>query len=112
MKPVLHISETERAATICGSIAPDSFVDDSVDVTVIWHGPEGDETYTQVIVDKQDDFDGTGFCIFWLVPDQDYTVQIDNGFDTAYEEPVFAGDLGPGASYDLNGSEDIEIPEP
>ena len=114
LKPVIHLfnNSPQEAATICGTIAPGSFDTDSVDVSVIWHGPKGDETYTQVIVDKKDDTVGTEFCIFWLVPKQDYTVQIDNGVDPIYQERVYAVDLEPGASYDLHDGTEIVIPSP
>jgi hypothetical protein len=114
MKPVLHITETQRAATICGNIDASSFGDppEDVVVTVIWNGIEGDETYTEVRVTKEPGNPATDFCIFWLVPlafSESYTVQITNGF-ASYVESVAYPELGPGDTFDLNGGANIVIP--
>ena len=117
LKPVIHLFDNtpQEAATICGSIAASSFVVDppeDVIITVIWNG--GDETFTRVTVTRQPETDPVEFCIFWLVPNESYTVQIDNGFDT-FEESVPAeeeDELSFGETFYLNDGAAIEIHTP
>jgi hypothetical protein len=73
----------------------------AVDITVIWQGDEGDERYTQVTVTKQSETEATGFCVYWLVPDQDYVAEFDTDGDGTpeYSEPVT--DLARGEHRDL-----------
>lgn len=109
LKPVLHIVETLEAATIQGSIAESTFDNNSTEatVTVIWDkdGDRGlsqdDEEYTKVTVSKGNP---ATFSIFWLVPDQGYTVQIDmdGGSNPEFKEFVEAVHLQPGSIFDLN----------
>jgi hypothetical protein len=110
LKPVLHIVETLEAATIQGSIADITFDNNSsteATVTVIWDkdGDLGlspnDEEYTKVTVPKGNP---ATFTIFWLVPDQGYTVQIDMDGDSnpEFEEFVEAVHLQPGSIFELN----------
>ena len=104
LKPVLHLfhNDPDEAATICGSIDADSFVGDgdpqNVVVNVLRNGVE---TYTLVTVPKDSDADPTGFCIYWLVPDESYTIRIVNGSGDMYEENV--PELETGETFDLNG---------
>lgn len=56
------------------------------------------------------DTDPTPFSIFWVVPNQSYTIQID--FDTSdaaidYEEFVEDIDLGAGETFNLNDGVEI-----
>jgi len=113
LKPVLHLVKTDEAATIHGSIDDQSFDNTGSDeaiVTVLSGGTE----YTKLTVPKTDTGDPAEFTIFWLVPNQDYTVQIDadpaldNGPE--YEEPVYAVDLQPGEIYELNSGVEILMP--
>jgi hypothetical protein len=85
LKPVLHISHTEEAATIHGEISDvtfDAYTSTEAFVRVMWDKDPvgtvdaGDEVYTKVVVPKNDP-PAAAFSIFWLVPDKDYIVQID-----------------------------------
>jgi hypothetical protein len=115
LKPVLHIVETDYAATIAGTVANDSFGDPEIEPAV-----PGDPTippyviiavfdntgqeYTKVQVDRNDSAtDGlTNYSIYWLVPDQDYTACIDYDPLTNRDaiptncKNVAAGDVGLG----------------
>ncbi|MBN1840977.1 MAG: DUF4382 domain-containing protein [Deltaproteobacteria bacterium] len=114
LKPVLHINQTQEAATIRGQITENAFVThdcDEATVTVFWDKDldgnvdidhSEDEVYTQVVVA------GNGpatFSIFWLVPEQGYIVQFEmdgNNEDPEFEETLSPGDLPAGAVYDLD----------
>jgi hypothetical protein len=118
LKPVIHLFDNtpQEAAAICGSIAWDSFVGDppeDVVITVIWTGTEPFETYTKVRVTRQTEIEGdpTEFCIFWLVPEENYTVQIHNG-SAPFEESVPAGSLEPGETFYLYDGNPIGIAVP
>jgi len=115
LKPVLHIVKTLEAATIIGSIGGNTFPDDDPNeatVAVFWDKDgsrdysQDDEGYTEVTV--QEGAPAT-FSIFWLVPDEGYTVKIymDGDLDLEFEEFVKASDLGPGSIFVLNGGEPI-----
>jgi hemin uptake protein HemP len=101
LKPVLHLNETQRAAQIRGSIAASTFVDSEAEVTVTHDGEE----YTKLLVTRTDDVDPTEFSIFWLVPDNEYTVEVDGTIH--YEEEVASADLEPGEVHTLNLGEAI-----
>jgi hypothetical protein len=79
LKPVLHLVETAEAATIEGFVANSSFIGSYVVISVL--DGTGQE-YTKVKVEKTaSDSAGnplteTSYAIFWLVPNQAYTVQI------------------------------------
>jgi hypothetical protein len=96
LKPVLHLNETQRAAQIRGSIAATTFVDSETEVTVTHDGEE----YTKLLVTKTDDALPTEFRIFWLVPNNTYTVEVDGTMH--YEEEVASTDLEPGQVHTLN----------
>lgn len=105
LKPVLHVADTSKAATINGKIAQGSFdVDQNAEVTVFVLNPKTKEyeEYTKIEVSKSD-ADSTEFSIYWLSPNQDYIVEIDfdpdleNGFE--FSEQV--NDLDPGEVRDL-----------
>lgn len=109
IKPVLHINQTKEAATICGNIEPLSLGDAPEDLTVTVIRDYDSEVYTKVSVKRDSEIDSAEFCIFWLVPGEDYTVQIaDDGGVVLYEEPVSAADLKPGEIYHLE--DDMDIP--
>jgi hypothetical protein len=112
LKPVLHINKTQEAATIHGEISANTFdahTSTEAVVTVIWDKDSDgfvdldDEVYTQVIVPRNDP---ASFSIFWLVPEQDYIVQvdIDEPPDDMHEveESIEAHYLTAGAVYNLN----------
>lgn len=107
LKPVLHLVDTKRAASITGEIGARTFeASKKAVITVTWDKkpPDDDEEYTKVTVTKASETDPTPFQIFWLVPDEDYIVEID--FDGA-DPPertfqVEASDLSQGSTYELN----------
>ena len=79
LKPVLHLVETAEAATIEGFVANSSFIGSHVVISVL---DGAGQEYTKVKVEKTaSDSAGnalteTSYAIFWLVPNQTYTVQI------------------------------------
>jgi len=111
LNPVLHINNTEEAATIRGEIAPETFAEyDTIEamVTVFMDKDlsgglsAGDEEYTRIVVAGDD----PAFSIFWLVPEQGYTVQIemDPTGPPAFEQFIFPADLQKGDTFELNQS--------
>ena len=109
LNPVLHINHTEEAATIRGEIGPETFVEHGTTeamVTVIidkdFSGglSTGDEEYTRIVVVEGD----PAFSIFWLVPEQGYTVQIemDASGPPVFEQFIFPADLQKGDTFELN----------
>jgi hypothetical protein len=108
LKPVLHVVETTEAATIEGTIANLSFVDNYVVITVI--ALSNGEEYTKVRVDKNTTAGTaqTNYSIFWIVPNQDYRVEIDYDPVTetlpvsAVNKDVLAEDVGPGETAIVN----------
>jgi hypothetical protein len=110
LKPVLHLfGDPLEAATIKGSIDNADFgASEKATVTVI--AEINQEEYTIVEV-SQSDTDPTEFSIFWIVPDESYTVEIDldqnDSTDYDYEEFVQEIDLPEGAEFELNGGNPI-----
>jgi hypothetical protein len=108
LKPVLHIVDTTEAATIQGTIANARFVDNYVVITVI--ALSNGEEYTKVRVDQNTTAGATqtNYSIFWIVPNQDYRVEID--YDPVTETPpvsdvnkdVLAADVGLGETAIVN----------
>ena len=114
LKPVLHINQTEAAATIHGEISAETFAEyDSreaivslfVDKDLSGDWSADDEEYTRVVVER----DSPVFTIFWLVPEQGYTIQIemDGTGSPEFEQFVFPADLQKGDSFELNNSSPI-----
>jgi hypothetical protein len=109
LKPVLHLFEDPReAATIAGRIADSVFgSSDKATVTVF----ANQEEYTIVEVSES----GTGapadFNIFWLVPGESYTVEIDWDQDDEIDcrENISGNHLPAGAIFELNGGDPINI---
>lgn len=80
LKPVLHINETTEAATVTGFIDNKFFAGNSFIVTVF---DSNGEEYTKIVVAEKTGVDSSGnqitktpYSIFWLVPDQYYTVKL------------------------------------
>jgi hypothetical protein len=120
LKPVLHLFNNDpiEAATVCGSVTPDSFVGvdpQKADVTVTWFESEADvvgQPFTYVTIPKQSDTVPTDFCVYWLVPldaGESYNIAIDNGVHV-YEEIVANPDLESGVTLQLNKGVTIIIP--
>lgn len=113
LKPVLHIVETPEAATISGEISSGTFnlySSTQAIVSVIWDkdlsgsNTPGDEAYTRVEV--LGGSDPAQFSIFWLIPNEGYTVQIDmegtSPPGAEFEVFVQPADLQPGDIFFLN----------
>jgi Domain of unknown function (DUF4382) len=101
LKPVLHLNETAKAATLQGSIDWTGFTGSEAIVTVTYQA----EPYTKVVVDNEGTGD-TDFRIYWLVPSKEYsvTVEID---DKKYSGVVAADKLKPGEVFQLNGGDPL-----
>lgn len=116
LKPVMHLfQEPLEAATIQGSIAASSF-GDSGKATVVVIAENNGEEFTRVEVTKESNDDPTEFSIYWLVPNESYTVQIDldkdtDNIDDECHETVNGIDLGPGETYELTGGHAIIGPD-
>ena len=85
LKPVLHLFDQPlQAATIVGSIDFVSFGEsDTATIRVI--SEINGEVYTQVEIAKSNTEDPTEYRIFWIVPNQEYTVRIDIDQDDTIE---------------------------
>jgi hypothetical protein len=122
LKPVVHLfnNEPDEAATICGSITPESFVagnpekvDVYVDLESFKSGVTETQPYTHVTVLKESETDPTDFCVYWLVPldtDESYDITIDNGVDDPYYEVL--PELASGVTVELNSGNTITVPPP
>ncbi len=109
LKPVLHLFEDPReAATIAGRIA-DSVFGPSGKATVTVFANQ--EEYTIVEVSESGTGDPADFNIFWLVPGESYTVEIDWDQDDEIDcrEDISSDDLPAGAIFELNGGDPIHI---
>ena len=110
LKPVLHLFEDPaEAATIEGSIVNSSF-DASDKATITIFAESNQEVFTIVEVSKSDTNDPTEFSIFWLIPNQSYTVEIDLNQDDTIDCDEFVEDidLPEGAVFELNTGDPIE----
>jgi hypothetical protein len=110
LKPVLHLFEDpSEAATIEGSIVNSSF-GASEKATITVFAESNQEVFTIVEVSESDTDDPTEFSIFWLVPNQSYTVEIDLNQDDIINcnEFVEDVDLPEGAVFELNDGDPIE----
>ena len=77
----------------------------------IWSGNQ--EEFTKVEVEKEKGTDPTPFSIYWLVPNESYTIQIDlNPDDETIDCDEFVEEVdlpqGEGAVFDLNDGYPIE----
>jgi hypothetical protein len=107
LKPVLHVNETQEAATLHGEISDATFGSAEATIIVTWDKDQSgglsidDEEYTRVTVTKGP-VDPTEFSIYWLVPDEGYNVEIEVGGTLAYEEFVPWFELPAGGVFLLN----------
>ena len=77
LKPALHLFEDPlEAATIEGRIDNSAFTGTDETATIIVIAESNQEEYTRVVVPKSGT-DPTEFNIFWIVPNQSYTIEID-----------------------------------
>ncbi len=113
LKPVLHVNQTQEAATLQGEIS-DATLGGTAEATIIvtWDKDQTgdlsseDEEYTRVTLTKGP-VDPTGFSIYWLVPEEGYNVQIEVDETLTYEEFVPSVDLPAGALFELNRGDPI-----
>jgi len=109
LTPLLHINHTEEAALISGEIAPVTFDDHSSSeaiVTVFMDNDlsgnltEDDEEYTRIRVDRN----SPEFNIFWLTPEEGYTVtvEIDGREPAEYEQFMYPAYMQRGGVFELN----------
>ncbi len=114
LDPVLHINHSKEAATIQGEIAPSTFAEygsNEATVTVVMDKDlsgnlsADDEEYSRIEVDRDD----LRFTIFWLVPEEGYTITVDmDGRQPAeFEQFVYPADLQRGSVFELNQSNPI-----
>ena len=77
LKPVIHLFDDPfTAAIIDGSISNLAF-GASGKATIVVIAESNGEEYTRVEITKSTAADATGYSIFWIVPNQEYTVHID-----------------------------------
>ena len=110
LKPVLHLFDHPlEAATIKGSISNSSF-GASEKSTVIVTAESNQEEYTRVEIPKSTTTDPTEFSIFWIVPNQSYTVEIDLNQDSTVDCDEFVEnlDLPEASEFELNEGSQIE----
>ena len=113
LKPVLHVNQTQEAATLRGEISDATF-EGATEATIIvtWDKDQAedlsseDEEYTRVTLTKGP-VDPTGFSIYWLVPEEGYNVLIEVDGTLTYEEFVPSVDLPAGALFELNEGDPI-----
>jgi hypothetical protein len=113
LKPVLHIVQTQEAATINGKIKDTTFGNNTQAIVVVTLDRDnsetittGDEEYTRITVDKSLSGD-TQFSIFWVVPNNGYVVQIEIGGVVIYTEAITLAKMAAGAVLSLNGGNAI-----
>ena len=111
LKPVVHLFEDPlQAATIEGRIDNSSFGGSEKATIVVIAESDGEE-FTRVEVSQSDAEDPTEFSIFWIVPGQSYTLQVDLDQDDVADCDEFVEDvdLPEGAVFELNQGNYIEI---
>jgi len=113
LKPVLHINETNQAATIVGYIDNISFVDNQ-DAVVTVYAWANQEEYTRIVVSQSKFENLTVFSIYWLIPNQSYSIEVDVDPDSQngpeYSEDITSGNLAPGTTFALNNGNPIVVP--
>jgi hypothetical protein len=124
LKPVLHIVETLEAATVEGFIANSAFPAGGYVIISVLDINGQEYTKLQVDMDTTPGATETSYAIFWLVPYQAYTVQINynpgldddgdpvNGIQDGYDDSALVppasdqnypdGTLQPGDIYSLD----------
>jgi len=101
LKPVLHLFDDPfTAAIIDGSISNSAF-GASGKATIVVVAESNGEEYTSVEITKSTTADSTEYSIFWIVPNQEYTVQID-----------FDQDDTPDCVLTIGNGDDFESPQP
>ena len=112
LKPVLHIVQTQEAATINGKINESTFGSNTEAIVVVTLDKDysgdittADEEYTRITVAKSSGV--TQFTIFWLGPNNGYIVQIEIGNVVIYTQALTPSQMSAGAVLSLNGGNAI-----
>jgi hypothetical protein len=111
-KPVLHLAETKKAATIVGHIDDAAFGDDDYAIVTVFVRDSAAafsyEEYTKILVTNTTSEDLEMFTIFWLVPNKQYLVEIDSeGTSGGTIDRIEVGLLSEDQTYDLYGESEI-----
>ena len=110
-KPVLHLAETRKAATIVGHIDDAAFGDDDYAIVTVFVRDSDTapyEEYTKIMVTNTASEDPEMFTIFWLVPNKQYLVEIDSeGTSGGTIDRVDVGLLSEDQTFDLYGVNEI-----
>ena len=77
LKPVLHLFDDPFTAAIIEGSIDNSAFGASGKATIVVIAESNGEEYTKVEITKSTTANPTGYSIFWIVPNQEYTVQID-----------------------------------
>ena len=112
--PVLHINHTHEAALIHGEIGATTYDDFGTSEAIVTVYKDSDfsggltiddEEYTRIRVHRA----SPSFTVFWLVPEEGYTVTVEiDGIEPAeYEQFVYPADLQRGDVFELNQSNTI-----
>ena len=98
LKPVLHLFEDPlQAATIKGGIDNSSFGAPEDKATIVVIAESNGEDFTRVEIAQSNTTDPTEYSIFWIVPNQEYTVQIDINQDSTID---CEKTIGPGGDFE------------
>ena len=104
-KPVLHLAETRKAATIVGHINNVDFGDEDYAIVTVFvrdSDTSSYEEYTKIMVTNTASEDPEKFTIFWLVPNKEYLVEIDSvGTSGGTIDRIDVGLLSEDQTYDL-----------
>jgi hypothetical protein len=106
-KPVLHLAETRKAATIVGQINDAAFGDDDYAIVTVFvrdSAASPYEEYTKIKVTNTVSEDPEMFTIFWLVPNKEYLVEIDSEETSGGNiDRIEVGLLTEDQTYDIDG---------
>jgi hypothetical protein len=104
-KPVLHLAETRKAATMVGHINDVDFGDENYAIVTVFvrdSDTSSYEEYTKIMVTNTASKDPETFTIFWLVPNKEYLVEIDSvGTSGGTIDTIDVGLLSEDQTYDL-----------
>jgi len=104
-KPVLHLAETRKAATIVGHINDVDFGDEDYAIVTVFvrdSDTSSYEEYTKIMVTNTASENPETFTIFWLVPNKEYLVEIDSeGTSGGTIDRIDVGLLSEDQTYDL-----------
>lgn len=109
LNPVLHVVETSADVILSGTIDNTRYTTEDPPQAIVtvsaWHAIEQAWTeYTKVVVPINTENLTTNFSIYWLVPDENYLVEIDLLDIEDYVEEIDPNvdNIGPGSTFLLN----------